>query len=68
MNNEDMDVAIIARLGNGMAIIRDIHATLELPGAPSDHRQLDRRLSALKRIGRIRYLKKDAGGPGWVLQ
>lgn len=67
MTNKNMDVAILDRLRIGTAALRHIHTKLELPGNPSDHRQLDQRLSALKCLGLIQYLKKDAGGPGWAL-
>ncbi len=67
MTNKEMDTAILDRLAISMAPLSYIHTTLERPGSPSNDRQLDRRLSALKRAGKIRYLRKADGGPGWAL-
>lgn len=67
MSNAEMDHAILSRLDNGVTTLRDIHTSLELPGIPSNDRQLDQRLKALKKSGQICYLRKSAGGPGWAL-
>ena len=60
MTNEEQDRVLLAKLDES----RNPLTLSELPG---EERQKDRRLQVLKRQGKVKYLVKATGGPGWVL-
>ncbi len=60
MTNAEQDRLLLKKLDES-------HAALTLSELPGEERQKDRRLQALKRQGKVKYLVKATGGPGWVL-
>ena len=67
MTNADLDKELLRQLDNRPRTLATIHTHLNRPGPiPSDDVQLGRRLQYLKSKGKIRYLTKPEGGPGWI--